>query len=119
MTVANVVGAMKQAKLKIGSILLGLGLALMACLPAYAQQEERPQPRRFPPRFYRQQAINQEPPPIPPSPAAPVIVIQPGKGPPPGAEFRGIRLSPEERRQLRRDIREHGRDLYRVPQPHP
>jgi hypothetical protein len=31
-------------------------------------------------------------------------------------EERAGRLTPEERRQLRRDIREHGRDVYRNPQ---
>ena len=41
--------------------------------------------------------------------------VQPVGGPPPGRPLQD-RMSQEERQQLRRDIQQHGRDIYRNPQ---
>ena len=56
-----------------------------------------------------------------PGPGAPVPTRQAGPGradAPPGPRP-GERMSPEERRDLRRDIEQHGREIYPNPQRGP
>lgn len=89
--------------MKLLAALAGIFIALTASLPARAQPHERDQPRRF------QQERQHMP--------------RRGAGDPrqdergAGEQARPGQLSPEERRQLRRDIREHGREVYR-DRPH-
>ncbi|MCC6474178.1 MAG: hypothetical protein IT514_10580 [Burkholderiales bacterium] len=73
----------------------------LACLAATAlAQPPHPEPRRFPP-----------PRPAEARPPAKQVDHRMGGGERPHFQ----RLSPEERRQLRRDIDEHGREIYREP----
>ena len=75
---------------------IALAAALIAVLPAHAESRHRP--------FIQRDADvgRQRPPPR-------ELQQRDDPRPPPG------RMSPEERRQLRRDINEAGRDLYRHP----
>lgn len=77
---------------------------LAAVVPAHAQMRQRAmsEPRADTGRAYPQQQA--EP---------PREMQQRQESMPPG------RLSPEERRQLRRDVHEAGRELYRANPPHP
>lgn len=80
-----------------------LGVLLAAALPAWAQQGSGAQGRRGMERPPTQQ-------PMPPADRG----GQARKGDDQGGARRG-QLSPEERQQLRRDISDHGRDIYRDP----
>jgi len=77
--------------------LAGALLALVASLPAQAQPGDGQ--RRFE-RFQQQREMRRE-------------EFQRRPLERDGEEGRPGRLTPEERQQLRRDIREHGRDVYR------
>lgn len=77
--------------------LAGVLLALVASLPAQAQPGDGQ--RRFE-RFQQQREMRRE-------------EFQRRQFERDGQEGRPGRLTPEERQQLRRDIREHGRDVYR------
>lgn len=84
----------------------GIVLALAASLPAAAQPVRREGP---PPRFQRAQP--DRPPPLRElQRRSPVDPRQEDAAPAPRPPRP---LTPEERQQLRRDIREHGRDVYR------
>ena len=88
-------------------IMASVAMLLVSALPGYAQQggggrrgmdrplRQAPPPQReqqqMPPRDFRNDRDAQDP--------------------------RRGQLSPEERRQLRRDISDHGRDVYRDRQP--
>jgi hypothetical protein len=87
---------MKMATFRHLFAALGTALAVLAAAPADAQDRDRRQPSR--------------------EQARPM--------PPPGKQFEraerrddrekgGDRLSPEERRKLREDINQHGREIYR------
>jgi hypothetical protein len=102
--------------LKTLATLVGFLLVLFASLPACAQPADRDHPRRF----QRFQPDRPPPPRELPRRGAYPPQGEPGageRGPgvPPGATVprRPGQLTPEERQQLRRDIREHGRDVYR------
>lgn len=79
-------------------------MALVASLPVYAQPDGRDPPRRF-----------QQERPLPPQRELPRRgADEPRRDRQRSDEAaRPGRLSPEERQQLRRDIREAGRDVYR------
>ena len=77
--------------------LAGVLLVLVASLPAQAQPGDGQ--RRFE-RFQQQREMRRE-------------EFQRRQFERDGQEGRPGRLTPEERQQLRRDIREHGRDVYR------
>jgi len=79
-------------------------------------QDGRPPSRRFP-RFFRQMPIEQgqATPPSPQFPFPPEAL--PDSNAVEVLQRHAVRLTPEQRRQLRQDIREHGRELYRVPPP--
>ena len=77
---------------------IAVAVLLMATVAAYAQQaEQRQMPQRHP---ARERAFP------PPRPDQPLQDMQRQEPRQPG------RMSPEERRQLRRDINEAGRELY-------
>lgn len=78
--------------------------AVTATLPAHARPGHRQMPER---RAGEEQSVP------PQRPETPRDMQRGEPQPPPG------RMSPEERRQLRRDIDEAGRDLYRRNPPHP
>ena len=79
-------------------------------------QDARQQPRRFP-RFFRQMPIEQGQA-MPPSTQLPYPPeARPDSNAVEALQRRAVRLTPEQRRQLREDIRDHGRELYRVPPP--
>jgi len=92
-------------------IMASIATLLTAAWPAHAQQ---------PPGNGRR-GMDQPMRPMPPMPP-------PNRDQMPSHDFRGTRdaqdprrgqLSPEERRQLRRDIGDHGRDVYRDRRPPP
>jgi hypothetical protein len=91
------------------TVVKGLVAALLAALlaavwPAWAQQGPGPQGRRGMDR------------PMPQHPMPPPDRGWQGRpGDAQGEHRRGPMMSPEERRQLRRDISNHGRDIYREP----
>lgn len=82
------------------ALIAGVFVTLTASLPAYAQPAGRDHPRRFErqqqhefrrdAKIQRRRQVRAE-----------------------DREAQHGRLTPEERRQLRRDIREHGREVYR------
>jgi uncharacterized membrane protein len=94
--------------MKLLAALAGIFIALTASLPARAQPHERDQPRRF--QQERQHVPQRE---LPRRGAGDPRQDERGAG----EQARPGQLSPEERRQLRRDIREHGREVYR-DRPH-
>jgi hypothetical protein len=79
--------------------LAGVALLWTLALPASAQQGQPPGPR-----FAR---------PAPARPAPPQQIPARDAGPQQAHPQRDPRMSPEERRQLRRDVHDHGRDIYR------
>lgn len=89
------------------ALITGVFLAVTASLPAYAQPAGRDQPQRFerPQQrdFQQQRELRRE-------------EFQRRQQERQEQEGRPGRLTPEERQQLRRDIREHGRDVYRPRQ---
>lgn len=93
--------------MKLLAALAGIFIVLTASLPARAQPYDRDQPRRFQ-RFQqeRQHVPQRE---LPRRGAGDPRQDERGAG----EQARPGQLSPEERRQLRRDIREHGREVYR------
>lgn len=86
--------------------LLAASAALMAFAPAYAQMRPRPMstPRADGERGTPQQQLD------------PQSEMPQRQEVPPSS---GARLSPEERRQLRRDIHDAGRELYHPNSPRP
>lgn len=91
--------------MKRTAALAGVFLALMASLPAVAQ----PGYREPPPRFQRVQPER----PLPPRDLQRRGPVDPRQAEQAAPPRRPVPLTPEERQQLRRDIREHGRDVYR------
>ena len=88
---------MKGNSVKSLAVLMGVFLAVTVNLPAYAQPGGSDHPRRFDrPQQQGQQENQQQRPP------------QEDQG-----SDRGGQLTQEERQQLRRDIREHGQEVYR------
>lgn len=87
------------------ALIAGVFVAVASSLPAHAQPAGRDQPRRFerPQQrdFQRQREFRRD---------EELQRRQQGRQ---EQEGRPGRLTPEERQQLRRDIREHGRDVYR------
>jgi hypothetical protein len=77
----------------------GLVAALALAWPAFAQSQGRRPPDR-PPTTQPQ----------PPPPSRPADLRQREQEPP-----RKATMTPDERRDLRRDIRDHGREVYRDP----
>jgi hypothetical protein len=77
-------------------------LALSLGATAHADEQQPPPGRRFPQGQARQL-------PLIPAQAGEPVQGREASWPQPGGPGR---LSPEERRQLRRDINEHGRDIY-------
>lgn len=81
-----------------------LAAALAAALPAFAEHPPGPGGRRMQP---------------PPPGQRPFMPPGQRQYPPPGREAgsddRRGRMTPEERQQLRRDINQHGREVYREP----
>lgn len=93
--------------MKFMALLAGFFVAAMSSLPAHAQPAGRDFPRRFerPQQqrdFQRQREFRRE-----------EEMQRRQQDRMAGEEGRQGRLTPEERQQLRRDIREHGRDVYR------
>lgn len=88
------------------ALLAGLFVAVTAALPAHAQPAGRDHPRRFerPQQrdFQRQREFRRD-----------EEMQRRQQERLEDREERQGRLTPEERQQLRRDIREHGRDVYR------
>ena len=88
------------------ALIAGVFVAMTASLTAYAQPAGRDQPRRLerPQQrdFQRQRDSRRE-----------EELQRRQQDRMAGEDGRQGRLSPEERQQLRRDIREHGRDVYR------
>lgn len=82
------------------ALLAGVFVAVMSSLPAYAQPAGRDHPRRFERQQQREFRRDEE-------------LQRRQQDRMAGEEGRQGRLTPEERQQLRRDIREHGRDVYR------
>jgi hypothetical protein len=80
-------------------LIAGLAAALASASPAFAQSG--PQGRR---------ATDRPPPTQPTPPARPADLRQGDKDTP-----RRATMTPDERRDLRRDIRDHGREVYRDP----
>ena len=80
-----------------------LAAALAAALPAFAEHPPGPGGRRM----------------QPPPGQRPFMPPGQRQYPPPGREAgsddRRGRMTPEERQQLRRDINQHGREVYREP----
>lgn len=93
--------------MKLLAALAGIFIVLTASLPAQAQQPGREQPRRF--QRFQQERPQQPQRELPRRGAGDPRQDERGAGEP----SRPGQLSPEERRQLRRDIREHGREVYR------
>lgn len=85
--------------MKLLAAFAGIFIALTASLPAQAQSYDREQQRRF--QQERQQ--------LPPRDAGAPRQDERGAG----RQSHPGQMTPEERRQLRRDIREHGREVYR------
>jgi hypothetical protein len=92
----------KRTSMKFLASLAGFFIALSASLPALAQPFDGERARRFqqerPFQAQRERPLRGDP-------------RQGERGA--GESGRPGQLSPEERRQLRRDIREHGREVYR------
>ena len=84
--------------MKFLAILTGSFLAIIVTLPAYAQPGGRDHPRRF--ERSQQQGPQEN---------------QQQQRPPQEEQSanRGDQFTPAERQQLRRDIREHGQEVYR------
>ena len=80
-------------------VIAGLAAALVAAWPAFAQTG--PQGRR---------AMDRPPPAQPMQPSRPGDLRERDKETP-----RRATMTPDERRDLRRDIRDHGREVYRDP----
>jgi hypothetical protein len=89
----------------VGKLLVGLTMLLSAAVQA--DDQEAPPVRRFPHGQERQL-------PLVPAQAGEPVQGREASWPQQGAAGR---LSPEERRQLRRDINEHGRDIYGQRRP--
>lgn len=83
-----------------------LVLALIAAAGAQAEPNVRLTP------FLRQQAMPQER-------LAPAMALEPMRRPEPDEARNQRRWSPEERRQLRRDVHDAGRDVYGMPPRRP
>lgn len=88
------------------ALLAGVFTIVISSLPAYAQPAGRDQPRRFERQqqrdFQRQRELGRD-----------EEIQRRQQERMENREERQGRLTPEERQQLRRDIREHGRDVYR------
>ena len=82
---------------------IGIAVALMVAWPAAAQHPPGPGGRRMQPPPAQRQF---QPP--------PQRQFQP-PGRESGSDDRRGRMTPEERQQLRRDINQHGREVYREP----
>jgi hypothetical protein len=80
-------------------MIVGLAAALAAGGSALAQGGSQGRP-----------TIDRSPPAQPPPPSRPADLRERDKAPP-----RGATMTPDERRDLRRDIRDHGREVYRDP----
>ncbi len=82
------------------ALIVGVFVAVTASLPVYAQPAGRDQPRRFERPLQREFRRDEE-------------LQRRQLERTENREAQQGRLTPEERQQLRRDIREHGRDVYR------
>lgn len=82
------------------ALIVGVFVAVTASLPVYAQPAGRDQPRRFERPLQREFRRDEE-------------LQRRQMERTENREAQQGRLTPEERQQLRRDIREHGRDVYR------
>ena len=83
------------------TVMAGVAFFLAFALPVQAQPSQPPGPR-----FAR-------PGPAPARPAPPQQIPAHNAGPHNAIPQRDPRMSPDERRQLRRDVHDHGRDIYR------
>jgi hypothetical protein len=84
-------------------VMAGAALFWALVLPVQAQQGQPPGPRFARPG----------PAPVPARPAPPQQIPARDAGPHNAIPQRDPHMSPEERRQLRRDVHDHGRDIYR------
>lgn len=82
------------------ALIAGVFMAVAASLPVYAQPAGRDQPHRFERPQQREFRRDED-------------LQRRQEERSENREARQGRLTPEERQQLRRDIREHGRDVYR------
>jgi hypothetical protein len=92
-------------------IMIGLAAALAAAWPSHAQQGPPPGRRAM----ERQQPM----PPMRPMPPQRESPARPADFRDRDMEPRRQSMTPDERRQLRRDITDHGREVYRDRRPPP